>query len=205
MNNTEKQIICSAILRLADDEVVLTPDERRDVINELCHGLCDMSLEEILSKTQNNRKLRIKRGDKTKNDEYTGLAGEITMDLDNKTVRIHDGETAGGCALARATDIIGDYVIETQLPTAENSYTWYRKYKSGWVEQGGETTEKSDTVILPISMADSNYTLIRTQVGSSLQSYYPAWVAGYLEKTDTYFKFECATSRNTWFVCGTHA
>ena len=30
-----------------------------------------------------------------------------------------------------------DYVIESQFPTAQNSYTWYRLYKSGWVEQGG--------------------------------------------------------------------
>lgn len=30
-----------------------------------------------------------------------------------------------------------DAVIDFQLPTAENGYTWYRKYKSGWVEQGG--------------------------------------------------------------------
>lgn len=30
-----------------------------------------------------------------------------------------------------------DAVIDYQEPTAENNYTWYRKYKSGWVEQGG--------------------------------------------------------------------
>ena len=27
--------------------------------------------------------------------------------------------------------------IEFQAPTAENGYTWYRKYADGWVEQGG--------------------------------------------------------------------
>lgn len=30
-----------------------------------------------------------------------------------------------------------DAVIDYQAPTAENDYTWYRKYASGWVEQGG--------------------------------------------------------------------
>ena len=30
-----------------------------------------------------------------------------------------------------------DYVIDWQVPNAENNYVWYRKYKSGWVEQGG--------------------------------------------------------------------
>ena len=30
-----------------------------------------------------------------------------------------------------------DFVVASQLPTAENNYTWYRLYKSGWLEQGG--------------------------------------------------------------------
>ena len=30
-----------------------------------------------------------------------------------------------------------DVVIEYQVPTSANNYTWYRKYASGWVEQGG--------------------------------------------------------------------
>ena len=33
-----------------------------------------------------------------------------------------------------------DYVVEKQDPTSANGYTWYRKYKSGWVEQGGILT-----------------------------------------------------------------
>ena len=60
-----------------------------------------------------------------------------------------------------------DYVVETQLPTAENHYTWYRKYKSGWIEQGGfETIESASVtstaasvaITLPVTMADTAYT-----------------------------------------------
>ena len=51
-----------------------------------------------------------------------------------------------------------DYVVESQLPTAENNYTWYRKYKSGWVEQGGEITT-SGVVTLPVEMSDTHYTM----------------------------------------------
>ena len=39
-----------------------------------------------------------------------------------------------------------DSVIEYQIPTAENDYTWYRKYKSGWVEQGGTVVINSASV-----------------------------------------------------------
>ena len=57
-----------------------------------------------------------------------------------------------------------DYVVDSQLPTAENDYTWYRKYKSGWVEQGGifvtnnNTAGFETTINLPVAMSNSNYT-----------------------------------------------
>ena len=38
-----------------------------------------------------------------------------------------------------------DYVVEWQTPTSSNNYTWYRLYKSGWIEQGGEVTQSSST------------------------------------------------------------
>ena len=58
-----------------------------------------------------------------------------------------------------------DYVIEYQLPTSSNNYTWYRLYKSGWIEQGGLATIPSRTntgssqvsVVFPVSMSDTNY------------------------------------------------
>lgn len=52
-----------------------------------------------------------------------------------------------------------DAVIEYQLPTAENGYTWYRKYKSGWVEQGGTCTANYNgvAVTFPVTMKDGNY------------------------------------------------
>ena len=51
-----------------------------------------------------------------------------------------------------------DYVVESQSPTADNNYTWYRKYKSGWIEQGGVST--SHEITFPVTMADTNYTVL---------------------------------------------
>lgn len=48
------------------------------------------------------------------------------------------------------------------MPTAENGYTWYRKYKSGGVEQGCNAGQ-TGTITLPVVMADSNY-FISTRV-----------------------------------------
>ena len=99
-----------------------------------------------------------------------------------------------------------DYVVESQLPTEANGYTWYRKYKSGWVEQGGEIngtqTNADITITLPIIMANNHYTLIRTQVAGNIQSYYPGWVAGYSTKTTTGFTFAQVSAINVWQVSG---
>lgn len=160
MNDQERQIIYSILIRLIDGGEVLTPMERRDLLNELCRLNCEMSLSEFLTTTENQRNIQIKRGPSDKNNEYMGLPGEITMDTDTNTIRVHDGETIGGTAVARATDIAGDWVVESQLPTADNNYTWYRKYKSGWVEMGGQST--SQTITLPIEMADTNYNIQMT-------------------------------------------
>lgn len=67
-----------------------------------------------------------------------------------------------------------DYVVESQLPTALNNYTWYRKYKSGWVEQGGIESVGSGSwtsVSLPVEMADTNYGIQATCGGAGGGTY----------------------------------
>lgn len=46
--------------------------------------------------------LQIRRGTAAQSDIFTGLAGEITMDTTDNTIRIHDGATLGGFVMARA-------------------------------------------------------------------------------------------------------
>ena len=66
-----------------------------------------------------------------------------------------------------------DYVIETQDPTAENNYTWYRKYKSGWIEQGGHTTSSDAGTIcsFPVEMRDTNYSALVSVTGDSSSNF----------------------------------
>lgn len=63
--------------------------------------------------------------------------------------------------LLNTTDNV-DIVVESQLPTEANGYIWYRKYKSGWVEQGGQTSGStaSITITFPVVMANANYTAV---------------------------------------------
>lgn len=69
-----------------------------------------------------------------------------------------------------------DFVVESQVPTNANGYTWYRKYKSGWVEQGGRETSGAGTkrVNLLVPMATNNYTAFITTQSGSNPSYSPA-------------------------------
>ena len=102
-----------------------------------------------------------------------------------------------------------DYVIEKQDPTALNGYTWYRKYKSGWVEQGGydvvSSNNDSITKNLPITMADNNYIVELTKstdAGWSANTYAPHTRV----LTTTYFTYsvniDYSNSRLMWVVYG---
>ena len=42
------------------------------------------------------RVLQIRRGTAAQHKNFVGMPGEITMDTDNKTIRLHDGITLGG-------------------------------------------------------------------------------------------------------------
>ena len=56
-----------------------------------------------------------------------------------------------------------DSVVEKQDPTSANGYTWYRKYKSGWVEQGVIKVEVATAIYtfnFPILMANTNYAVM---------------------------------------------
>ena len=103
-----------------------------------------------------------------------------------------------------------DYIVEQQLPSADNNYTWYNKYKSGRVEQGGYITATNNNVItitLPVEMRDFYYNPV---ISRSCDTY-PGGTGinmlwnGSWEKTTTDFKCweEWGTSTSfSWEVRG---
>lgn len=100
-----------------------------------------------------------------------------------------------------------DYVVEYKLATS-SSPSWYRVYKSGWVEQGGQFTKTggqyaSQVIKLPKSMAnvyyyaDCNWATSGgdTTVNFSIQA---------RETSQVTFRAQWASSGNNciWYVCG---
>lgn len=154
------------------------------------------------------KQLQLRRGTTVQNDAFTGAIGELTMDTDKKQLRLHDGATLGGCGTI-------DPVVAFQVPTADNGYTWYRRYASGWVEQGGVFTMSVSsrfgylTISLVVTMADTNYTL--TAQGGYITSV-SAMAYNVNEKTTTQFRVQAVGVDNTsasgtpgqgsWYACG---
>lgn len=108
--------------------------------------------------------LQLRRGTSAENNVFTGAAGELTMDTDTNGLRIHDGTTIGGFAVP--------VLVAVQRPTADNNYTWYRKWSDGWVEQGGRNsvtgygTTSNSNITLPVEMASDSYDVIATINGA---------------------------------------
>ena len=98
----------------------------------------------------------------TIHDEIVAIDAKITALGDISTLRQDVTTNSGDITTLKGYD----YVIESQAPTADNNYTWYRKYKSGWVEQGGMWAgnmncvpgyEVTVNIALPISMTNKKY------------------------------------------------
>jgi len=51
------------------------------------------------------RILQIRRGTTEQNNNFTGMSGEVTFDTDEKTLRVHDGQTLGGFKIARTDQV----------------------------------------------------------------------------------------------------
>lgn len=130
-----------------------------------------------------SRQIQIRRGSAAENDSFTGAIGEITMDTTNNTLRVHDGITTGGTKLAKQSEIPApytmpinyDFVIDFQEPSSSNNYTWYRLYKSGWVEQGSFSNLANNVrtnITLPIALQGANFVfpqISNTQAGFGSQ------------------------------------
>jgi hypothetical protein len=59
------------------------------------------------------RQVRLRRGTTAENDAFTGAIGEVTVDTQTSSIRVHDGANAGGTDLMRAdmsnnSDVVGN-------------------------------------------------------------------------------------------------
>ena len=111
-------------------------------------------------------------------------------------------ETCTG-VLADVADLKDHRVIAFQAPTADNNYTWYRKYADGWVEQGGFSSGESRTATLPVAMADTNYSVICVQRGTTAPTAAEGSPrAGAISTTQIYVNGGATSNNVCWEVKG---
>ena len=72
--------------------------------------------------------LQLRRGTTAQNDTFTGAEGEITVDTTKKTLRLHDGSTAGGKEIVGKSDLAavatsGSYSDLSNKPTIPSAVT----------------------------------------------------------------------------------
>ncbi len=169
-------------------------------------------ITKFAKKTSISRQIQLRRGSTAEHAEFTGALGEVTFDTTAKTLRLHDGETPGGTPLARQSDLdAADYVIETYRKS--DGSMWYRRYKSGWVVQGGTVTPHNDNAVsvnYAIAMADVNYTLLATSRSPYNTSADTPHGCHYVTKTTTGCVLMSLGGNNgvwiacetSWMVCG---
>ena len=62
------------------------------------------------------KQVQFRRGTTSQHSTFTGAAGEITVDTDKNTAVIHDGSTAGGVPLAKASEVFtGTYTGDVDI------------------------------------------------------------------------------------------
>ena len=130
----------------------------------------------------------------------------FATDIEFYTAKQIDELFNGKADVSRVETLEGyDYVVESQEPTSSNGRTWYRKYKSGWVEQGGRVTVKdvisatNVRVTFPVEMADTTYTAICANNANVGIAGYVGW------ESTTAMSVGTMTSKSgttTWFVAG---
>jgi len=65
--------------------------------------------------------VQFRRGTATQNNNFTGAAGELSVNLSNYSLRLHDGVTAGGYEMARA-NMSNVSFGATVIPSANTTY-----------------------------------------------------------------------------------
>ena len=52
------------------------------------------------------KRIQLRRGTTAQSNAFTGAVGEVTVDTDKKTLVVHDGTTAGGTPLLKASQLV---------------------------------------------------------------------------------------------------
>lgn len=144
------------------------------------------------------------------NDEKTSFCYLATLSTSNSGVISNWNSKTAFHAVDYSE---ADFVVAFQKPTANNNYTWYRKYKSGWVEQGCSAVKTGGNgvqVTFPVPLNTSNgYNVTLTMVNNDTSNV--SYILCYYDQQSTGIKVISRYANSVvardfkWKVCGMSA
>lgn len=129
-----------------------------------------------------------RRGTAAENNAFTGAEGEITVDLTNKTLRVHDGETLGGTAVEtqrNKSTTISKESTDAQYPSAKAVVDYVSSNSGGAMPVGAIfTTPRTGTIEGAVEANGSEYNIADYDGEGSIGALLSAGSIAYVSKTE---------------------
>ena len=117
--------------------------------------------------------LQFRRGTTSQNDAFTGAVGEISVDTDKDTLRVHDGSSAGGSELLTASStstltnktLTSANITTALLPTSADGAALgsaSKEFSDLFLADAGTITMGNDQDVIITHVADTGLTLRNT-------------------------------------------
>lgn len=141
--------------------------------------------------------------------KWTVIASQIIdISISGKTITVTFIDGTQKTLITQDTEKpadMNDYIVESY----RNGTEWYRKWKSGWLEQGGVVTSHSSNnvdrlVTFSKAFANTNYQFV-FNAGYKGNATAATNNTNYTSKTTTNIKIWCNATYNTeanWYACG---
>lgn len=108
-----------------------------------------------------------RRGTTAQHATFTGLAGEVTVDIDKKTLVVHDGSTPGGFPLAREGQAFGGACSDetTALAAGTSKLTFRMPYAFTLTAvRASLSTAQTSGSILTVDINESGTSVLSTKL-----------------------------------------
>lgn len=129
-----------------------------------------------------------RRGTAEENNAFTGAEGEITVDLTNKTLRVHDGETQGGTAVEtqrNKSTTISKESTDAQYPSAKAVVDYVSTNSGGAMPVGAIfTTPRTGTIGGAVEANGGEYNIADYSGEGSIGALLTAGSIAYVSKTE---------------------
>lgn len=138
---------------------------------------------------------------------FSGVPGEFKIGAsDGTNVHVLNGKPDGQLTWDGKTILNDgrDAAVTTHTSGTGTTFVWYRKYASGWVEQGGYVEASATSVTYPVAFLNTDYCILRTRwstngndIGDDGQNVRSATTTGF-----TMSNGYAPSHGSWWYACG---